>query len=706
MKTTNFSLITKNGIGRLTFDLEDEKVNKLTTPVMKELNKLLDELKHKREIKVLIFCSAKKDIFIAGADIREIQDISDPSEGENKALMGQAVLNKIEALPFPTISAIDGAALGGGCEFALACTFRIASDNPKTQLGLPEVSLGIIPGFGGTQRLPRLIGVSKAMPLILTGKSIDHKKSEKIGLIDAFYSQAFFDDGVESFAKSIIEGSSEKRIEKRRKKQSFLIDNTPIGRAIVYKKSQASVLKMTKGHLPAPLKAIKAVKYGLKKSLEKGLIVEAQYFSDLVVTDVCKNLIQLFFTGEELKKFSGVRDQVLSKPVTFKNGGVLGAGLMGGGIAWLLSYRGLNVRLKDIGWDAVAKAFHTADKIYSQLVKKRRIKHIMKSVYMNRLSATITNSGFYHSDIIVEAVVENLDIKKSVYSELEPRIKSSAIIASNTSALDITELADGLKNPERFIGMHFFSPVNKMPLVEIIPGEKTSDKTVMETVAFVKQLKKTPIVVSNCPGFLINRILMPYVTEAIKMVSEGVSIKLIDSVAVKFGMPLGPLELADEVGLDVGYKVAKILEDGYGDRMTVDSFFESIHRKKELLGKKSGKGFYIHNSGKKEVNPEISLGKKSNCSASIIEERLFFIMINEAARCIDEGVVDNPRFLDMAMLMGTGFPVFRGGLCRYADTIGASLIVDRLTSLEETCGNRFNPADLLITYRDERKSFY
>jgi 3-hydroxyacyl-CoA dehydrogenase / enoyl-CoA hydratase / 3-hydroxybutyryl-CoA epimerase len=706
VKTTNFSLTTKNGIGRLIFDLDGEKANKLTTPVMKELSKLLDELKHKREIKVLVFCSAKKDIFIAGADIREIQDISDPSEGENKALMGQAVLNKIEELPFPTISAIDGAALGGGCEFALACTFRISSDNPKTQLGLPEVSLGIIPGFGGTQRLPRLIGVSKAMPLILTSKAVNHKKAEKIGLIDAFYSQAFFDEGIESFANSIIDGESETRIEKRKKKQSFLIDNTPFGRAIVYKKSQTSVLKTTKGHFPAPLKAIKAVKYGLKKSLEKGLILEAQYFSDLVVTDVCKNLIQLFFTGEELKKFSGVRDQSLNDSVQFKNGGVLGAGLMGGGIAWLLSYRGLNVRLKDIGWDAVAKAFHTADKIYGQLVKKRRIKRIMKSVYMNRLSATTTSSGFYHSDIIVEAVVENLDIKKSVYAELEPRVKPTAIIASNTSALDITELATELKNPERFIGMHFFSPVNKMPLVEIIPGEKTSDQTVMEAVAFVKQLKKTPIVVANCPGFLINRILIPYVTEAIKMVSEGVSIKQIDSVAVKFGMPLGPLELADEVGLDVGYKVAKILEAGYGDRMKVDSFFESINNKKDLLGKKSGKGFYLHNSAKKEANLDIGPDKKSNCSVSEIEERLLFIMINEAARCIDEGVVDNPRFLDMAMLMGTGFPVFRGGLCKYADTLGVSLIVDRLASLKETCGSRFDPADLLVTYRDERKSFY
>jgi 3-hydroxyacyl-CoA dehydrogenase / enoyl-CoA hydratase / 3-hydroxybutyryl-CoA epimerase len=710
-----FSVVKHDsGICTLEFDLKDQKVNKLSTPVMKAFESTLIELSKDTSIKLLMITSAKQGIFIAGADIEEINDIQTVEDGELKTKMGQDVFLLLENLPFPTLASIKGACLGGGLELALSCTFRAASDDSKTQLGLPEVNLGIIPGFGGTQRLPRLIGLQKSLPLILTGKAVPGKKAIKLKLVDTLLSHSLFEKESFSFALSLLDDDFRKKMTKKRCRKGLvnrLLEGNRLGRYIVCSVAGKGVLKKSKGHYPALLSAIRAVEYGLNTSLKKGLKRESKEFGALGVTSVSKNLIQLFYTTEAMKKYTGVLGSV--SPLPLEKAAVLGAGLMGGGIAWLLSYSGYFVRVKDISWDAVGKAYSAARDIYLQLVKRRRITSAEADMNLVRIAGTLTYEGFQSSDVVIEAIVENMDIKKSVFKELETNVSNKTIIASNTSSLSITEMASVLEFPERFVGMHFFSPVNRMPLVEIIPGEKTSDDTIASIVALCKKTRKTAIVVQNCPGFLVNRILIPYVNEAICLLEAGVEIKELDYVAESFGMPLGPLALADEVGLDVGYKVAKILEEGYGERMTVCKSFELIFKDESIRGKKSGKGFYHHTGKKKTVNNEIiavlnehNLITEKYLSKNNILDRLMLVMVNEAARCLEENVVESAELLDLAMIMGTGFPPFRAGICKYADQEGLDSIVKRLQTLHTEVGMRFEPSRYLMKLAESGQSFY
>ena len=711
--THGLSLSVESNIATLTFDLEGEKVNKLTGDVLRAFDALLDQLS-KESYKALVIKSGKSNIFIAGADINEIKDITDVEEGRKAAAFGQDIFNKLENLSFPTVAVIDGACLGGGCELALACDFRVASDSPKTSIGLPEVGLGILPGFGGTQRMPRLMGIQASLGLILSGKAVDGKKALRLKLVDAMYPQAFLSENVETFVSHICTSKGLKAILLKRKKRSFmtsLLEGTFVGRTILFSKAKQGVIATTKGHYPAPEYALQAVKYGITRSLKRGLKKEAELFSQLVTTSISKNLVDLFFISEALKRYTGVSDEaVVAKPI--HKAGVLGAGLMGGGIAWLFSYRSISVRLKDLNWHAIGKGFEAAGAVYKQLVKRRRLSRGAATLKMHQISGTTDYSGFSSTDVVVEAIVENIEVKKTVITELETKVSDTTIIASNTSALSITEMAKVMKKPERFVGMHFFSPVNRMPLVEVIRGEQTSDETVATIVKLSQTLKKTPIVVKNCPGFLVNRILIPYVIEAVYCLQDGGRISQIDRLLEDFGLPIGPLALADEVGLDVGYKVAKILEEGYGSRMTVAASFESIFADESLRGKKSGLGFYKHGHTKEEnstiqkmvgghaVSPSYSL------TALEIIDRLILIMVNEAARCLEEDVVETAQHLDMAMIMGTGFPPFRGGLCKYADQRGIGTIVTRLKDLESTLGERFAPAKLLVDYAEQNKTFY
>ncbi len=698
-----------DGVGVLTFDLPGEKINKLSTDVMQELKALVTSFEERSDIKVLLIRSAKPGIFIAGADIKEIETVTTIEEGRVKSTLGQSILTRLSRLEFPTIAVIEGAALGGGLELAISCSFRVASDSPKIQLGLPEVNLGIIPGFGGTQRLPRLIGVQKALPMILTGKSLDTKDARKVGLLDASFSEVFFEEGLTQFVADVLSGKRPVRYGIRRKFHTIFdrfLDLSFLGRLLVFYQAKKGVMAQTKGAYPAPLAALDAVRYGVMMNLEHGLKMEAHLFSQLVSTPVCKNLIRLFYIGEALKKDSGARIEVTSRPMT--HFGVLGAGLMGGGIAWLLSYRVGRVRLKDVAWPAIAKGFKTAAELYAGMVKKRKLTVYESTMAMHRLSGGLEYTHFSSADVVIEAIVEDISVKKKVFQELELNVAERTIIASNTSGLSITEMASVLKHPDRFIGMHFFSPVHRMPLVEVIRGEKTSEDTVAQIVKLSKDLKKTPIVVENCPGFLVNRILIPYVNEAVKLLEDGVSIEDVDRVAVEFGMPLGPLALADEVGLDVGYKVAKQLEAGYGDRMTVAASFDLIHGMPGVLGKKTGRGFYIHDGNQKWPNPELKFTKNGSLpfiSPEEIRDRLFLVMVNEAARCLEEGVVKKASYLDMAMILGTGFPSFRGGLMRYADFLGLDRVRSRLSDLSTRFGSRFTPAPLVVELAASKLTF-
>lgn len=702
--------ITERGeqIVELQLNLRDEKVNKLTESVLTELDRILDTFHANSSISALIITSGKDHMFIAGADINEIKSITLPEHGFEKARLGQLILSKLADLPFPTIAVIDGPCLGGGLELALCCDYRIATDHDKTKLGLPEVSLGIIPGFGGTVRLPKLIGLEASLGLILSGRVIAATKAHKLGLVDAIYPREFLTEQSTAFVNSILNHNAGKKLKCRRSKRPIL-ERLPFGKTLVSYIAKRRLLAKTNGHYPAPLMALKSVNQSLCKSVNNGLISEATLFSQLIGKS-SQTFIDLYFINEELKKNTGTTDtSITGKPIT--QASVLGAGLMGGGISWLFANHDIPTRVKDLNYDAILKGLQTASSYFGQAVKRRKLSAHEMGMKLHLLSGTLDYTGLEKSDVIVEAILENLEIKKATFQELEKKISETTIIASNTSSLCINSMASSLQHPERFIGMHFFSPVNRMPLVEVIPGKHTSDQTVATIVALCKQLKKTPIVVKNCPGFLINRILLPYVNEAAYLLQDGASITDIDRIMTAFGMPLGPLALADEVGLDVGIKVSTVLEAGYGERMTMAPLFSDIEAQETWKGKKTGIGFYTYKNGSKKPNSDLTTiirkrFQKQAISASDIQDRLILTMVNEAARCLDESVVANHRFLDMAMLMGTGFPPFRGGLCRYSDTIGLSTIVQRLESLSSTVGPRFEPAPLLTKMAQSNTLFY
>ncbi len=717
--------IDKKGVANIVFDLPDEKVNKLSAEVLKELQKAINVIDGNKAVRVLLISSAKKDIFIAGADINEIKDIKSKEEAKEKVKLGQDIISAIEKLKIPTVAIINGACLGGGLELALACQYRVGVVNPKTVLGLPEVNLGIIPGFGGTQRLPKLVGLEKSLSMILSGKPVDLKKAHRIGLIDDIIREEFTEEKMGHFVSEVINKKDNNAYLKKRadrKKRRFLVENIFLKKHLVYYFAKKNLLKKTKGFYPAPVVALEVIKktYGMTYG-NRGYDIELSNFCDLVTGSICKNLIDIFFISERLKKYDGVKDAegLVDKRFFIRNAAQVGAGVMGGGIAWLFANKDINIRIKDITQDAIALGFKQIKEVFAQLKKIRKYNNSEISMKMSRVTSGTDYTGFERAEIIVEAVVENIDIKKAVFKDLEKKVSKKAIIASNTSSLSITEMSQALKVPERFVGMHFFNPVNRMPLVEVIKGDHTSDETVVKTVRIAKKLGKTPIVVKDVPGFCVNRILLPMMNEAVYLMQDGGEIEMIDHALEAFGMPMGPFVLADVVGIDVGYKVAKILEEGYGQRMKVARLLQEIHQiYPDLLGKKSGVGFYNYalSNKKPTVNPQIAqIMKKLRKDHSIplyysneekIIDRCILMMANEAAKCIEEGVVENPQFLDMAMIMGAGFPAFRGGILKYVDSRGIHEVVERLKRFEDRIGERFEVSQLLKDMDKSSSRFY
>lgn len=711
--------IEKNGVANLVFDLPNEKVNKLSAPVLMELEKALNVIDGNKAIRVLLITSVKKDIFIAGADINEIKEIRDPQDALMKVSRGQNILTKIAQIKIPTIAVINGACLGGGLELALACKYRVAVTNPKTSLGLPEVNLGIIPGFGGTQRLPKLVGLQESLKIILSGKAVDAKKAFKIGLVDDIIREEFLEEKLGHFVTEILKGGEANHYLNSRneaKKKRFIFESLLLGKFVIFYMARKDLWEKTKGQYPAPFYALEVVKktYG-KTYFSRGFKTELEAFCELAVGDVSKNLIEIFFTNEALKKDSGIEGEVAAAEV--RNAALLGAGVMGGGIAWLFANNNINIRIKDITQNAIALGYNQIIKVFNQLKKIRKISTEEANMKIANVSTGLDFTGFGKVDFVVEAVVENIAVKKKILAEAETQLGKNAVIVSNTSSLSISEMARALQNPERFAGMHFFNPVNRMPLVEVIRGEKTSEKTIATVVKLSKKLGKTPIVVKDVAGFLVNRILLPYMNEAAYLLQEGADIKNIDAIIEKFGMPMGPFILADVVGVDVGVKVAHSLQESYGARMRVSDLLDEIYNNhKELLGKKSKKGFYIHGIKDVRINPKIeeillNLRKakginKTYISDAEILDRCILTMVNEAAKCLEEGVVKNARYLDMAMIMGTGFPAFRGGVLRYADLRGIKEVVARLQDFNAKNGARFEVSKLLIEMAKSDKKFY
>ena len=692
----------------VTFDLAGEPVNKFTAAVIEEFDATFERLGADRSVSAIVVLSGKPDVFIAGADIEEFVSIQTREEAEKRAREGQAILNRIADGPKPVIVGIHGACLGGGLEFALATDYRVASDHQRTQLGLPEVQLGLIPGLGGCQRLPRLIGVRAALDLILTGKPARAQTALRLGLVDELVPHSGLREAVIRVARRQVRGE-------RAKKpwpgiMSLALDRNPLGRRIVFSRARKTTLSRTKGHYPAPLAAIDAVEHGLRHGLMKGLKREAELFGGLAVGDVSRNLVQLFFATTALKKDYGVEVDPDAIPEV-RRVGVVGAGFMGAAIGAVAVTRAkADVRFRDTDDDRVAKGVSIARGQLEQAKRRRRLTPEDADRLSAMVSGGVDYGGFRDRDLIFEAVFEDLEVKQKVVAELEDVVAESCVIASNTSTIPITQIQAGATHPERILGVHFFSPAEKMPLLEVIPGSHTAPWATAAAVKLGRAMGKTVIVLRDSPGFWVNRILAPYINEAAWLVVEGTSIEAIDRAMTRFGFPVGPITLVDEVGLDIGEKSSNVFHEAFGARMAPPPVVAKLV-KAGRLGRKTGRGFYQYTKGKKgKVDPAayeiLGVRPTRDLEPDDIQTRLLAAMLNEAVRAVAEGVVRSPRDGDIGAIFGFGFPPFRGGPLRYVDDWGPKNLLENVQELASRYGDRFAPAELLVEMAHSGTQFY
>ncbi|WP_426745495.1 fatty acid oxidation complex subunit alpha FadJ [Myxococcus faecalis] len=728
-----FSLQVEDGVAVVTFDLPDSAVNTLSPEVGAAFSRLLDEAEREADVKALVFISGKKDSFVAGAKIDYLQTLKTAEEATAMSQQGQAGFDRLEAFPKPVVAAIHGACLGGGLEWALACHYRIATDSPKTTLGLPEVQLGLLPGAGGTQRLPALIGAQAALDLILTGKNVKPAKARKLGIVDEVVPVPILRAIAVQRARELAAGTLKpvrahgqglKSVGKKKGLAGFFqglankelwaevaFEDNPLGRKVLFDAARKQLLKKTRGKYPAPEKALRVVRTGLESGREAGLAAEAKAFGELVMSDVSKRLVEVFFATTALKKENGTSDASV-KPREVKKVAVLGGGLMGGGIAYVAGVlQGAQVRVKDKDDAGVARALKQVQGILDERVKKRSLTWREAAAKQARITAGTDYSGFKSADLVIEAVFEDLKLKHRILAEVEAVTGPDAIFASNTSSIPITELAKGSKRPAQVIGMHYFSPVNKMPLLEIITHAGTADQVTATCVEVGRKQGKTVIVVNDGPGFYTSRILAPYLNEAAYLLAEGADIAALDKALVEFGFPVGPMTLLDEVGIDVAHKVSPMMEAAFGKRMVAPKALDGVVADGRL-GRKSQKGFYLYENGKKkEVDPTVygllPHGKeRKGFDASEMAERLVLQMVNEAIRCLGEGILRSARDGDVGAIFGLGFPPFLGGPFHYADARGLSEVLRKLEHYQDKLGERFTPAPLLVEMVKEGKTFY
>ena len=691
---SNMTLEIKQNIATLTFDLQNEKINKLSFEILKEFKEILNTIENDSSIKALVIDSAKKNIFIAGADIKEIEKLKDEKEVYEALMEVHEIFNKLENLQIPTIAYINGACMGGGLELALACKYRVLSTNEKTKLAFPEIKLGIFPGFAGTIRAPKLIGLINALDLILSGKTIDAKKAYKIGLADMIFDDAQKEFMLEGFVKKAIYGTI------KRKSNFNFLNYAPLNEIVFSKALKGLEAKVNKD-FKAPYKALEVIKATINKELDDAIKVEAKEFSKLAVSKESKNMIKLFFLFEKLNK----NYTKTSNPIS--NAIVLGNGVMGKGIIWLFSKYLDDVRIKIRDISQANEIIKDVSKIYDYLVKTRKMTKNQAEFKLNKISYTQDFIGFKNFDFIIEAIVEDENIKKQTYKEIENVANENTIIATNTSSISIEKLSSEVKNKENFLGVHFFNPVNLMPLVEVIPNSNTSKETINKVFELLISCGKTPILVGDCAGFIVNRILLPYMNEAAFILEQGSKIERIDNVIKDFGMPMGPFTLADTVGVDIGYKVATILNESYGSRMPIASIIEKMYNAK-LLGEKTKAGFYEYAGRDTYPNSHVTSMLENNNKIIEDEEivqRCIYIMINEASRCLEENIVTDASIIDFAMISGTGFPAYKGGLLSYANEIGLKNILESLRKFEKEFGSRFTPSNLLVKLVEEYEDF-
>ncbi|MGI2261507.1 fatty acid oxidation complex subunit alpha FadJ [Shewanella sp. GXUN23E] len=697
----------EDGIALLVMDVPGETMNTLKAEFAEEVTQVLNEIQSDSAIKGLVLISGKPDSFVAGADIGMLDACKTAEDARTLSSQGHQVFAQLEGLNIPVVAAIHGACLGGGLELAMACHQRVCSDDGKTMLGLPEVQLGLLPGGGGTQRLPRLVGVTTALDMMLTGKQIRPKQALKMGLVDDMVPASILE-------QTAIEMALKGKLSRVKPKQPLMnrvLESNGVGRNIIFDQAAKQVMKKTQGNYPAPAKIIDCVRQGMDKGMQKGLEVEARHFAELVMTPESAAMRAVFFAITEMKKETGAGD---TKPAKVKKAVVLGGGLMGGGIASVTTTKAkIPVRVKDINEKGLSNALSYAYKLLDTRVKRRHMRATERDQLMALMTTTTDYRGVKDADIVVEAVFEDLALKHQMVKDIERECGPDTIFASNTSSLPITQIAQAAERPENVIGLHYFSPVDKMPLVEVIAHAGTSPQTIATTVAFAKKQGKTPIVVQDCAGFYVNRILALYMNEAAQVLLEGQSVENLDKALVKFGFPVGPITLLDEVGIDVGAKISPILEKELGSRFVAPAAFDKLMAD-DRKGRKNGKGFYLYGDkapkkGKKvdeTVYSVLGITPSGALDHNQISRRCIVQMLNEAARCLEEGIIASPRDGDIGALFGIGFPPFLGGPFRYMDTLGSKRLVEMLESYQQQFGDRFAPCELLKKMAAEDGSFF
>lgn len=650
----------------LEFNREECAVNSLNEPCMKELDNIIDTLAQNSTVRALIIRSGKSTGFIVGADISQFKDLNSSEEATQLIRQGQAVFNKLEQLPFPTVALIEGFCLGGGLELALACRYRIAEDSPKTRLGLPEVKLGIHPGWGGTVRLPEKIGVLNAMDVILSGRTLYPKAAKKMGIVQEVTPKRLIEKVAKYYA---LEAPPIKKSSWMTDVLEYQLVRPWIGRFL----QKQLTKKISAKHYPAPFQVVENwVENGINRP--KSMEAEANSIGKLLVSDTSRNLVRVFFLQDELKN--------LGKKITFKpkHVHVVGAGVMGGDIAAWCALRGCKVTLQDQAPKLIGNAIKRANELASKQLKEPNLVQAM----MDRLLADPKGEGIRDADVIIEAITEKLPAKQALFTLLEKQARVDAILATNTSTIPLEEIGQALSEPSRLVGIHFFNPVAKMPLVEIVRGELTSSSVMDKATAFVRSIDKLPLPVKSSPGFLVNRILLPYMLEAMALLQEGVSGPVIDKAAVNFGMPMGPIELADTVGLDICLAALEKLAPVLGG--TIPKELKDYVAKGEL-GRKTGKGFYEYKQGH-AIKPSVL---NQDSIPQDISQRLILRILNESVACLREGIVDSADLLDAGCIFGFGFPPFRGGPMAYARHEGKDKLIKLFTEFESRYGTRFSP---------------
>jgi 3-hydroxyacyl-CoA dehydrogenase/enoyl-CoA hydratase/3-hydroxybutyryl-CoA epimerase len=702
-----------SGVAIVRMDVPGEPVNTLRASFAEDFAQAFAALERDTSVKAVVFTSGKKSGFIAGADIEMLRAVKSEEDARQLSLTGQRAMDRIEGFRVPVVAAIHGPALGGGLEVALACHARIATDDKKTKLGLPEVMLGVLPGAGGTQRLPRLVAIETALDLLLTGKQIDAKRAKKAGIVDEVVPEAILLEVAEKKALELAEKRRQpgKKLAGLDALKDRALTGTQLGRKVVFDQARKALIEKSRGNYPSPERILDVVQKGLEKGFERGLEAEARAFGELVVSPQAAQLMSIFFAQNALKKDRGTDAEVTPRPIA--KVGMLGAGLMGGGIAFVTSQAGIPVRLKDKSAEGLARGLGQVRALVQRRVQRKRITARDADAELALVTGTTGYEGFRDADVVIEAVFEDLALKHRVLADVERHCKPGVIFASNTSSLPITQIAAGAARPENVIGMHYFSPVEKMPLLEIIVTAHTAPEVTATCVELGKKQGKTVIVVNDGVGFYTSRILAPYMNEAAFVLAEGVAVERIDEALLDWGFPVGPIALLDEVGIDVAEKVGHIMLAEFGDRISAPPGFEKLLAD-QRFGRKNERGFYTYGAKKKGAKKQVDasvyevlgLRPTKQLSKDEIAQRCALMFVNEAAHCFGEGILRSARDGDVGAIFGLGFAPFRGGPFRYVDALGAREVVRRLEHHRDRLGNRFAPAPVLLQMAKEGLTFH